>query len=57
MPEMSGWDVARELKKINPKVLIGLILAGPLIWRPKNYKTAALTGSLPSSSIYRRCSA
>ena len=30
MPEMSGWDVAREIKKINPQVLIGLITGWPI---------------------------
>lgn len=35
MPEMSGWDVARELKKINPKVLIGLITGWPIDLAPE----------------------
>ena len=30
MPEMSGWDVAREIKKINPKTLVGLITGWPI---------------------------
>jgi CheY-like chemotaxis protein len=30
MPEMSGWDVAREIKKINPQTLIGLITGWPI---------------------------
>jgi CheY-like chemotaxis protein len=30
MPEMSGWDVAREIKKLNPQVRIGLITGWPI---------------------------
>lgn len=30
MPEMSGWDVAREIKKLNPKTPVGLITGWPI---------------------------
>lgn len=30
MPEMSGWDVAREIKKLNPKIPVGLITGWPI---------------------------
>lgn len=30
MPELSGWDVAREIKKLNPQIPIGLITGWPI---------------------------
>jgi signal transduction histidine kinase len=30
MPEVSGWDVAREIKKINPTVLVALTTGWPI---------------------------
>lgn len=30
MPELSGWDVAREIKKANPKTPVGLITGWPI---------------------------
>jgi signal transduction histidine kinase/CheY-like chemotaxis protein len=35
MPEMSGWEVAREIKKINPQALIGLITGWPIEMTPE----------------------
>lgn len=34
MPEMSGWDVAREIKAINPRVLIALTTGWPIEMTP-----------------------
>lgn len=30
MPEMSGWDVAREIKTLNPRARVGLITGWPI---------------------------
>jgi two-component system, NtrC family, response regulator HydG len=30
MPGMSGWDVAREIKKINPAALVVLVTGWPI---------------------------
>jgi len=38
MPEMSGWDVAREIKIINAKVLIGLTTGWPIEWTREELK-------------------
>ncbi|MDE3087835.1 MAG: response regulator [Chloroflexota bacterium] len=41
MPGMSGWDVAREIKKINPKALVVLVTGWPI---DLNSKKAEETG-------------
>ncbi|MBI5035471.1 MAG: response regulator [Chloroflexi bacterium] len=38
MPEVSGWDVAREIKKINPKVLVALTTGWPIEMTPEELK-------------------
>jgi len=38
MPEMSGWDVAREIKKSNPKVRVALTTGWPVELEPQELK-------------------
>jgi signal transduction histidine kinase/ActR/RegA family two-component response regulator len=38
MPEMSGWDVAREIKKINAQTLVGLITGWPIDLTPEELR-------------------
>ena len=38
MPEVSGWDVAREVKKVNPKVLVALTTGWPIDMTPEELK-------------------
>ena len=39
MPEMSGWDVAREIKKLDPHVLVALTTGWPIEMTPEELKT------------------
>jgi CheY-like chemotaxis protein len=38
MPGMSGWDVAREVKKLDPKSLVVLITGWPIDLNPQKSK-------------------
>jgi signal transduction histidine kinase len=38
MPEMSGWDVAREIKALNPRVLVALTTGWPIEMTPEELK-------------------
>ncbi len=38
MPEVTGWDVAREIKKINPKVLVALTTGWPIEMTPEELR-------------------
>ena len=38
MPEVSGWDVAREVKRINPKVFVALTTGWPIEMTPEELK-------------------
>jgi CheY-like chemotaxis protein len=47
MPEMSGWEVARELKKLNPRVWVVLTTGWPVEMSPEEMRARGIDRVVP----------
>ncbi len=47
MPEMSGWDVAREIKLFNPRARVGLLTGWPLDLTPSELRARGVDQVVP----------